>query len=319
MKIAVIVPVSPFEPPELIEMSVRRIKSLDFSNYTVRILYVIDLSGKEDRRGRIPLSMGVEVLERNSTRGKRAGAINDGLSYFEDFEPDYIAIFDVDSIPEKNFIVECINHLENNPAAYIASTPRYISNPINLCSETVEVEYMLINFLLRKSSFKQFNGLIGVLRGEILLKNRLDENFLTEDAEFATRMHSLGHRAIFVRSSKIMEQAPLRWRDLFSQRRRWYFGGLQLWKHFGKVRKADMGFRVSWIMSLTLTYIVALFIPFLMLSPPLIYYRFRKIEKLKVTLGLLIHTIILQIAAFAAFYDYIRRRESKWHPQERVV
>jgi cellulose synthase/poly-beta-1,6-N-acetylglucosamine synthase-like glycosyltransferase len=317
-RIAVIVPVSPFEPAEIVEKSAVRIKSLDYANHEVRILYVVDIKNN-DSRPKILRSIGVEVLERKDSRGKRAGAINDAVRYFEEFNPDYVAIFDVDSIPEKDFVLRCIEGLERNPDSYIASTPRYISNPVNFCSETISAEYMFINFLLSKSAFKQFNGLIGVLKWEVLSKYRLDEDFLTEDAEFATRMHSIGYKAVLVRNSKILEQAPLSWKELYFQRRRWYFGGIQLWKHFNIVRRANFGFKLSWMLSLTLPYIVILFLPLLVLSPPLILYKFRKISKLKLVAGIFIHIFILQFSAIMAIYDFLRRKESAWHPQKRVI
>ena len=192
MRVAIVVPVSPFEPPEMLRKSVSRLKSLNLSDYDFKILYVVDVRNEKDERPKIPLRMGVEVLIRKHSRGKRAGAINDAVRKLENFSPDYVAIFDVDSEPERDFVVKAISALEVSERAYIASSPRRISNPINLCSQTVEVEYALINFLLKKSGFRQFNGLIGVLKWEFLKKNRIDERFLTEDAEFATRMHSSG-------------------------------------------------------------------------------------------------------------------------------
>jgi cellulose synthase/poly-beta-1,6-N-acetylglucosamine synthase-like glycosyltransferase len=319
MRVAVIVPVSPFEPPEMIERSVSRIKSLDYSDFDYRILYVMDLSGKKDDRAVIPLKMGVEVLKRKHSRGKRGGAINDAIGFLHSFSPDYVAIFDVDSEPEKFFLVKAIRELERFKDAYIASSPRRISNPINLCTQTVEAEYRLINFLLRKSGFKQFNGLIGVLRWNILKKQRIDERYLTEDAEFATRMHSKGFKGILVSDSWIGEQAPLEWRELYFQRKRWYFGGLQLWKYFDHVRKAkNSHFKISWFLSLTLTYLIALFLPLILISPLLLLAKYG-IRKLKISLGLFFHVLLLQAAAISSINEFLRGRCVEWRPQKRVV
>ncbi len=194
MRVAVVVPVSPFEDAEIIRKSIEHLKSLDYANMDVKLVYVIDSSGDNDIRWKLAEEMGVEVVRRNERRGKRAGAINDALSYLKSLNPDYIAIFDVDSRPEKNFVVECVRALEECEECYIASTKRYVNNGINLVSETVEAEYYLLNFLLRKSRFKQFNGMIGVLRAEILMKHRLNEWAVAEDADFATRMHAMARK-----------------------------------------------------------------------------------------------------------------------------
>ena len=319
MKLAVIVPVSPFEDEEIITRSIEHLKSLDYDGFDVKLVYVIDSSGVNDRRPETARRMGVEVVFRENRRGKRAGAINDALKHLSDFKPDYVAIFDVDSRPDKNFIVECVKALEGCEDCYIASTERYISNPINLVSETVEAEYHLINFLLGKSRFKQFNGLIGVLRAEFLMEEGLNEWAVAEDADFATRMHAKGRKALLVKTSRIYEQAPITWKDLYNQRRRWYYGGLQLWRYRKEIRNASLGVRLSWYMALTLTFTPILYLPLLLPSPFILVAYFRKISKVKVTLGLFIHAFMLQYAAVKALFSFVRKREVEWGAMQRVV
>ena len=319
IKLGVIVPVSPFEPKEILLKSANHLKSLDYDSFDVKIVYVVDKRGKNDDRAKALRRLGVDVIERDTTRGKRAGAINDALKYLAPFKPDYVAIFDVDSRPAKDFVVKCVEALERNPKAYIASSPRYISNPVNLVSQTIELEYHLINFLLKRSKFRQFNGLIGVLRADLLMKHRLREDAITEDADFATRMHCLGYEAIYVEDTKIYEQAPLSWKDLISQRKRWYYGGLQLWRYRRCVfSSGNGGFVLSWLSALTLTYAIILFLPFLLLAPPLILYRFRSFKKVLVTFGLLVHTVLLQYSAICALAKYLRGRGMEWSPIKRA-
>lgn len=319
MKLAVVVPVSPFEDEEIIRRSIEHLKSLDYDDFDVKLVYVIDSNGENDRRPETAIRLGVEVVFRENRRGKRAGAINDALKHLSDFKPDYVAIFDVDSRPEMNFIVECVKALESYEDCYIASTKRYISNPINLVSETVEAEYYLINFLLGKSKFRQFNGLIGVLRAEFLMREGLNEWAVAEDADFATRMHAKGRKAVLVKTSRIYEQAPITWKDLYNQRKRWYYGGLQLWRYRKEMRKASLGVRLSWYMALTLTFVPMLYLPLLLLSPFFLLAHFRKISKVKVTLGLFIHALMLQYAAVKALFSFVRKREVEWGAMQRVV
>ena len=335
MRLAVIIPVSPFEPLEILIKSAKHILSLDYGDLDYKILYVIDKLNENDNRGLILRKMGVEVLERDTNRGKRAGAINDGLKYLEKYKPDYVAIFDVDTRPEKDFIVKCVSTLKKEDKAYIVSGPRYISNPINLTSQTIEIEYYLINYLLRKSKFKQFNGLIGVLRADILRRFKLNEYAITEDADFATRMHCKGYKAIFI-DAKVYEQAPISWRDFFKQRERWYYGGLQLWKYWNDVKNSrDLWFKLSWLSALTLTYVPILFTPLILLTPLFLIYIWKnknknynnnknnkdrnKYRKLGVTFGLFIYVLILQYAALRAVLKFVRRSEVKWHPIRRVL
>ncbi len=312
MRLAVIVPVSPFESEEVIRRSIEHLKNLDYDNFEVKFVYVIDKNGENDSRPLMAEKLGVDVVFRSDRRGKRGGAINDALNYLRNFKPDYIAIFDVDSRPEKNFIVECVKALQNCERCYIASSKRYILNGMNLVSETVEAEYYLINFLLSRSAFKQFNGLIGVLRADVLMEEGLNEDAVTEDADFATRMHAKGLRATLVKTTKIYEEAPMSWKELYEQRKRWYYGGLQLWRYRKIMRRAELKVRFSWYLALTLTYATILLLPLLLLAPPLLVYHYRKISKIKVAAGLLIHAILLQIAALSAIVRYVGGKSVEW-------
>ncbi|MEM1576234.1 MAG: glycosyltransferase family 2 protein [Archaeoglobaceae archaeon] len=312
MKLAVIVPVSPFEEPKVVEESIRHVKSLGVD----KIVYVIDKNGENDKRVEIAKGMGVEVLERTGRRGKRAGAINDAVRYLSDFNPEFVLIMDVDTRIDKETIQNCISELLKNKNAYIASARRYIYNAKNLVSETIEAEYRLINFLLSKSAFKQFNGMIGVLRYE-MLREGLNEKAMAEDADFATRMHAKGFKAILVQG-RVFEQAPMSWKDFFSQRRRWYFGGLQLWRYRKEMKKAERMVKISWFCALTLTYVPIIFLPIMPISIPALLAYYRKISKIKVFLGLVIYAIVLQASAISAFLDYILKKEAEWNAIKRA-
>ncbi|ADB58896.1 glycosyltransferase [Archaeoglobus profundus] len=317
MRIAILIPVSPFEPLETVSKSVERLKKLDLKGFEVKIVYVVDKKNPNDERVDFLKKAGVDVLVRNSNRGKRAGAINDGIEFLKDFNPKYLVIFDVDSNPSVDFVKNCVYALENDEKAYLASTRRYVYNPINLPSKTVWLEYHLINFLLKRTKFKQFNGLIGVVRFDLISKYRLNEEAVAEDADFATRMHCLGYRALLV-EGKLFEQAPMSWKDIFNQRCRWYYGGLQLWRYFKDVLKTkNWGFITSWISSLTLTYVVSLFLPLLPLGLPYMIHKIGFKEASKGFVGLLIHVTVLQTASIYSIVKFLIGKRVEWKPVER--
>ncbi len=318
-KLAVVVPVAPFEPEEILVQSAECLKSLDYGDCEVKILYVVDKRRGKDVRAEKLRKLGVDVLERENTRGKRAGAINDAMDYLKSFNPEFVAIFDVDSRPERNFVVENLKMLEDEEV-YISSSPRRISNAVNLVSKTVEVEYHLLNYLIKKNGYKQFNGLIGVLRAKYLYMYRLNEDVITEDADCSTRMHALGYKARYCESSCVYEQSPLSWRELYNQRKRWYYGGLQLWRYRKLVSKCkNRKFRYSWYAALTLTYLPVLMLPFLIISPVLILARFRNVKKLIAVPGLAVHSLVLQASAISALINFIRKRGVEWSAAKRVV
>lgn len=321
-KIAVIVPVSESEDSQVVLSSAQKITSLYYGNLNAKIVYVIDVTSETDERITLLKKEDVEVFSRRS-RGRRAGAVNDALVYLADFKPDYVALFDVDSKPERNFINECVNTLEKDSMGYIASSPRYISNPVNLVSRTIQVEYCVLNFLLARSAFKQFNGLIGVLRADLLYEHKLNEDAITEDTDYATRMYAKGYKAILVRTTKIFEQSPVSWTDLLNQRKRWYYGGLQLWRYWDVVKSStNKRFVLSWALTLTMTYCMVLLLPLVISSPFILpYYSSKASPKTSpaVSAGFVLYILILQYAAIIAMFNFVRGRCVEWQAMKRVV
>ncbi|MDI6885929.1 MAG: glycosyltransferase family 2 protein [archaeon] len=321
-KIAVIVPVSQLEDSQVVLNSAKRIMALEYGNLRAKIVYAVDINSENDERIRLLKPEGVEVLSRQS-RGRRAGALNDALRYLADFKPDFVALFDVDSRPEVNFVKECVYALEKDPMAYIASSPRYVSNPVNFVSRTIQAEYHMLNFLLKRSAFKQFNGLIGVLRADLLYKYKLNEGAITEDADYATRMHAKGYKAILLRTTKIHEQSPVSWTDLLNQRKRWYYGGLQLWRYWNVVKSSNnKSFILSWAIALTMTYCILLFLPFVIFSPfLLLFYSNNASPKasLAVSAGLVLYLLILQYSAIIALFNFVRGSSVEWKAIKRVA
>lgn len=316
-KIAVIIPVAESEDPQVVLNSAQRITALDYQDLIARIVYAVDIRDN-DERIKMLKDESLEVFSRQK-RGKRAGAINDALSYLAEFKPDYVTLFDIDSRPARNFITACVDALEHDTGAYIASSSRYISNTANLISRTIHAEYCVLNLLLKLSAFKQFNGLIGLLRADLLYRYGLNEGAITEDADYATLMHAMGYKAILVPATAIYEQSPLRWRDLLSQRKRWYYGGLQLWRYRGDVtRSKNRKFICSWVMALTVPYCIILFLPFVIVSP-FIIMRYSTSPNPSVSAGLVLYILVLQYAAIAAIINFLRGRSVEWQSMRRVV
>lgn len=275
-EIAVIVPVSELEDSQVVLHSAEKIRSLDYENLSAKIVYVADVTTERDERISVLKKAGIEVFSRQR-RGRKAGALNDALLYLAEFKPDYVALFDVDSRPERNFIKEGVTALENDTKAYLASSRRYISNPVNLVSRTIQTEYYILNFLLKRSAFKQFNGLIGVLRADILYAHELKEDAIAEDADYATRLYAQNYHAVLVYSTRLYEEAPVRWRDLLNQRERWHYGGLQLWRYWDVVkRSSNRDFVHAWILALTLGYCPLIFLPLVLFAPFLLLFLSKK-------------------------------------------
>ncbi|MEM4701929.1 MAG: glycosyltransferase family 2 protein [Archaeoglobaceae archaeon] len=151
MKLAIVVPVAPFESEKALRESIEHVKALS-KNFDCKIVYVIDKNSNFDERIRTARSLGVEVIEREGRRGKRAGAINDAVKYLINYSPDFVLILDIDSRTDEKTISNCISALSNSRESYIASAKRCIYNSSSFSNYRIRIQ--ADKFSAKKESFQ---------------------------------------------------------------------------------------------------------------------------------------------------------------------
>ncbi len=320
MKLNIIVPVSPHEPLSLVKKSFESLSQLERGNLNVRMTYVIDVPDK-DSRVEFLQSKNINVIVRHSRRGRRAGAINDALDSIS--ETDYLAFFDVDSRPEKNFLIECVKALGGG--AVIASAPRYITNPgAGTTARIVTAEYVLMadlyRLLERCDGFKQFNGLIGVLDVRIFADKRLNEDATCEDVDLTQQLYLEGKTAVLVDATRVGEQAPLSPKDYYHQRVRWITGAYEGLKNFPKFKQAKipMSRKITWLSVMTIPFFIFLFSPLVLLYGIRLWQLSDDVMDFAIKLfGLIMHVWMLQICGLAVLYAQLFNKSAKWKEMRR--
>ena len=141
---------------------------------------------------------------------------------------DYIALFDVDSRPNIDFLTECVRALTEASNGVLASGCRFVTNKENTLTKIVSIEYKFFCDIYRlgrwSGGFIQFNGLIGVSKAAFLRSTVFDERCACEDVDISQQIYLSGSSALLV-NSKVGEQAPTSIQDLYNQRVRWFRGG----------------------------------------------------------------------------------------------
>ncbi len=272
MRTAILIPVAPEEPLSVVKKSWECIQKLEKNGLEVDVIYIVDKNRDLDEREEYLRERNTNVLVRLNGRGRKAGALNHALENLKG-NYDYIAILDVDSRPESNFLLECIAVLRKDARYAIASSPRYVTNHYDsLATRIVAVEYRLIGDLYRllnwSNGFLLFNGLIGVLDGKFFRTQRLREDVKCEDTEFTQRIYLAGRRAALVKKTRVGEQAGITWLELYRQRVRWYTGayeGLRLYSKLFLRSKLPKMVKFSWLASMTLPFIIVVFMPLFLL------------------------------------------------------
>jgi cellulose synthase/poly-beta-1,6-N-acetylglucosamine synthase-like glycosyltransferase len=317
MKICAIVPIAPSEPFTLIEKSIKSINDLDCSGLDFEAYYVID-SGGEDRNALYRLlPPHFHLVFRNDNRGRRAGAINDVLSITEG--ADYIALFDVDSRPNIDFLTECVRELTVTSNGVLASGCRFVTNKENTLTKIVSVEYKFFCDIYRlcrwSGGFIQFNGLIGVSKAAFLRSTGFDERCACEDLDVSEQIYLSGSSALLV-NANVGEQAPTSIQDLYNQRVRWFRGAVEgLRKYLAQMLTANVPIlvKITWLSSLSVPFFSFLLAPLVPL-----YLRAIKAESdtlselLQILFGTIGYTCLMTLCGVVAVGQHLTSRKSEW-------
>ncbi len=316
MKVCAIIPVAPFEPITLIERSIDSLAALDCTGLDFNVYYIVDSNGTDysSLRNRLPPYFSIVI--RSENRGRRAGAVNDGLNILND--ADFIALFDVDSRPDKDFIVKCVHALREDEAV-LASGCRYITNKVNTLSKIIAIEYdffcdvyHLFNW---SKGFIQFNGAIGLSKADFLSNAVFDERSSCEDLDMSQRIYLSGKHAALAKT-RVGEQAPTRINDLYKQRVRWFRGALEgIRKYFRPMWRARMSFlkKATWLGALLVPFFSYLLIPYVPRYLKSVRKESADLKELtKITCGLFGYTCLMTVCGAVALGQHLSARKCEW-------
>lgn len=317
MKVCAIIPVAPSEPNTLIEKSITSLGNLDCSGFDFEAYYVIDSSGKDYSPLFGLLPPHFHIVIRNGNRGRRAGAINDIMNVTEG--ADCIALFDVDSRPNADFLAVCVRELTATTDGVLASGCRYVTNKVNTLTKIVSVEYKFFCDIYRfsrwSSGFIQFNGLIGVSRAPFLRATGFDERCPCEDLDISEKIYLSGNRALLA-ETKVGEQAPTSVQDLYNQRVRWFRGAVEGFrKYLGPmfIARVPILVKVTWLGSLTIPFFSYLLAPFVFIYCRAISVESDSLsESFKILLGLAGYACLMTLCGIVAVGQHLASRKCEW-------
>ena len=317
MKVCAIIPIAPSEPNTLVEKSIKSLNDLDCGGLNFEAYYVIDSGGKERNALDRLLPPDFHIVTRNDNRGRRAGAINDALNVIG--EADYIALFDVDSRPNADFLTECVRELTATSDGVLASGCRFVTNKVNTLTKIVSVEYKFFCDIYRlgrwSGGFIQFNGAIGVSKAAFLRSAGFDERCSCEDLDMSEQIYLSGSRALLV-NAKVGEQAPTSIQDLYNQRVRWFRGAVEGFRKYLApmlTKSVPVLVKITWLSSLTVPFFSFLLAPFVP-----IYLRAIRAESdtlsesLAILFGLMGHTCLMTLCGVVAVGQHLASRKREW-------
>ncbi len=234
--LSIIIPVKN-EPLELFDRALRSIANCGLPKEQIEVIIVSDdipLKAKELKQYVSDLSkkLGINVLfyHRDTPRGGRSGALNDGVRIAKG---KYVMTYDVDNVLEKHSITKAIEILEEDNDV-VAVVLRW--KPLNMDTRISEMQAYALDYLM-DSLYRGFSGLnlsvfplgSGTIYRKDVLINKLrgwDEKRIQDDMEIGVRIFCSGYRTAFVDNVGIKVELPPTIKALRIQQCRWSYGAM---------------------------------------------------------------------------------------------
>jgi cellulose synthase/poly-beta-1,6-N-acetylglucosamine synthase-like glycosyltransferase len=173
----------------------------------------------------------IQYLHRVDRRGYKAGALEAGL---KESSGRFIAIFDADFVPPKDFLRRTLGYFEADPqVGMVQARWGHINQDYSLLTKIQSI-LLDAHFVLehggrnRAGCFFNFNGTAGVWRREAIESaGGWQHDTLTEDLDLSYRAQLKGWRFVFLPGVVSPAEVPVEMNSFKSQQHRWAKGSIQ--------------------------------------------------------------------------------------------
>lgn len=194
--------------------------------------------------------INIQHICRRQRTGFKAGALRHALALATG---EYIAIFDADFIPPKDFLQKALPHFSDKNIGMVQTRWEHINRNQSLLTE-LQAFGLDAHFRVEQTGrneancFMNFNGTGGVWRKECILDaGNWEADTLTEDLDLSYRAQLKGWKFKYLENLAAPAELPPIMSALKSQQYRWTKGGAETArKHLKNVLKSKMPFVVKW-------------------------------------------------------------------------
>jgi cellulose synthase/poly-beta-1,6-N-acetylglucosamine synthase-like glycosyltransferase len=191
----------------------------------------------------------IQHIRRNSREGFKAGALKEGLKIAQG---DYIAIFDADFIPRKDFLKKTLSFFSSDQVGMVQTRWEHLNGNTSLLTRAQALAldgHFVIEQSVRNRAgfFINFNGTGGVWRKSCIEDaGNWHADTLTEDLDLSYRAQMNGWQFIFLKDFTSPAELPSEINALKSQQFRWTKGAIETAKKIlPKLWKSNAPLRVK--------------------------------------------------------------------------
>jgi cellulose synthase/poly-beta-1,6-N-acetylglucosamine synthase-like glycosyltransferase len=172
----------------------------------------------------------IKRITRKERKGYKAGALKDGMSVAKG---KYIAIFDADFLPERDFLKQTIPHFSDPKVGVVQTRWEHINRDYSLITK-LQAFQLNVHFTVEQQGREaadyllQFNGTAGVWRRTTIEHaGGWEADTLTEDLDLSYRAQLKGWKIVYLEEIGSPAELPAEMNGLKSQQFRWMKGGAE--------------------------------------------------------------------------------------------
>ncbi len=172
----------------------------------------------------------IELFHRVDRKGYKAGALKEGMAHAKG---EFIAIFDADFLPRKDFLLTTIPYFENDSVGVVQTRWEHINQDYSMLTRLQAMQlnvHFTVEQLGRKAGncLLQFNGTAGVWRRQTIEDaGGWEADTLTEDLDLSYRAQLKGWEIVYLEKFGSPAELPAEMNGLKSQQFRWMKGGAE--------------------------------------------------------------------------------------------
>ncbi len=195
------------------------------------------------------LGFNILHIRRQNREGFKAGALKEGL---KTATGDYIAIFDADFLPKKDFLKSTLQYFADDNVGMVQTRWEHLNEDFSLLTKIQALAlngHFVIEQTVRNKAgfFINFNGTGGVWKKSCIEDaGNWHADTLTEDLDLSFRAQLKGWKFIFLRDFTTPAELPLEINALKAQQFRWTKGAIETAKKLlPMVWKANIDLKVK--------------------------------------------------------------------------
>lgn len=262
---------------------------------------------------------GVDIVHvhRTNRQGFKAGALEEALDFAKG---EFIAIFDADFLPEKDFLLKTVPHFSNNKVGLVQTRWGHINRKYSLLTRLQAFAldaHFTVEQVGRNSTngFINFNGTAGVWRKECIYDSgNWSPDTLTEDLDLSYRAQLKNWEFVYLEEVESPAELPPVMSALKTQQYRWTKGGAETArKHIPNVIRSKKSLSTKWhgVMHLMNSAVFVCIFTTALLSVPLLFIK-ESLPQFK-NVFILASVFLISFLVLASFYltSVLKMKENK--------